>query len=130
MSFYRNITPMPENLMVSASKECATRREKEASINWMPSMSTTFCSGRGVTLGKIKSNVLSTGRFFASNELKTMLAYVLLNYGVKMASGNQRSRDWSFGETCLPDPSCSENVHKVAWIWLIRRVSAEPSIAM
>ena len=32
-----------------------------------------------------------------------MLAYVLVNYDVKMVSGNQQPSNWSFGEACLPD---------------------------
>jgi len=45
------------------------------------------------------------GRFFASNELKTMLAHVLLNYDVKMANGDERPRNLSIGLSNLPNPS-------------------------
>lgn len=46
----------------------------------------------------------SPGRFFAVNEIKTMLAYVLLNYDVKMANdGGPPSEVW-FGTTVTPDP--------------------------
>jgi len=45
------------------------------------------------------------GRFFASNELKIMLAYVLLNYDVKMANGDERPRNLTFGLTNIPNPS-------------------------
>jgi hypothetical protein len=50
----RNITLIPAHLMVSASKECATRIERALSTNSIPSMSTTFFSGRDVMHGKIE----------------------------------------------------------------------------
>ncbi|KIL60265.1 hypothetical protein M378DRAFT_14248 [Amanita muscaria Koide BX008] len=37
------------------------------------------------------------GRFFAVNELKVMLAYVLLNYDIMMADGRGRPENWQFG---------------------------------
>ncbi|KAF8330118.1 cytochrome P450, partial [Amanita rubescens] len=45
------------------------------------------------------------GRFFASNEVKTMLAYVLLNYDVKMANGDERPRNLNIGLSNIPNPS-------------------------
>ncbi len=44
----------------------------------------------------------SPGRFFATNEVKAMLAYVLLNYDVTMA--NVPSELW-FGLLSIPDPT-------------------------
>lgn len=36
----------------------------------------------------------SPGRFFAINEIKTMLAHVLLNYEVKLADGERPKGIW------------------------------------
>ncbi|KIL61858.1 hypothetical protein M378DRAFT_166342, partial [Amanita muscaria Koide BX008] len=43
------------------------------------------------------------GRFFAANELKVMLAHVLMNYDVQMANGDGRPEKWVFGTVSLPD---------------------------
>ena len=45
----------------------------------------------------------SPGRFFAANELKTMLAHVLLNYDVKMANGDKRPSNLRFSALAMPD---------------------------
>ncbi|KAM6493914.1 Cytochrome P450 [Amanita muscaria] len=45
------------------------------------------------------------GRFFAANELKVMLAHVLLNYDVQMASGGGRPANRVFGQKTMPDPT-------------------------
>ncbi|KAF8733251.1 hypothetical protein AX14_003987 [Amanita brunnescens Koide BX004] len=42
------------------------------------------------------------GRFFAAGELKTILAYILLNYDVKMADGGGRPENTWFGQTSFP----------------------------
>ena len=47
----------------------------------------------------------SPGRFFATNEVKTMLAYVLLNYDVKTPDGRGHPSEMWFGTTSIPDPS-------------------------
>jgi len=44
------------------------------------------------------------GRFFATNEVKAMLAYVLLNYDVKMANPGCPPELW-FGLLSIPDPT-------------------------
>jgi len=54
------------------------------------------------------------GRFFASNEIKTMLAYVLLNYDVKMANGDERPRNLAFGLAHIPNPSAEVMFRKRA----------------
>lgn len=82
------------------------------SIRLIPSTPIIFCSDRDVTHGRIerrffssrKLNGISPGRFFASNEVKTMLAYVLLNYGVKMANGDERPRNLIIGLTNIQNP--------------------------
>ncbi|KIL65509.1 hypothetical protein M378DRAFT_76984, partial [Amanita muscaria Koide BX008] len=43
------------------------------------------------------------GRFFVANELKVMLAHVVMNYDVKMADGKGRPRNWQFGFRRAPD---------------------------
>ncbi|KIL63125.1 hypothetical protein M378DRAFT_164814 [Amanita muscaria Koide BX008] len=43
------------------------------------------------------------GRFFAANELKVMLAHVVMNYDVKMADGKGRPENWQFGIHRAPD---------------------------
>ncbi|KAF8662735.1 hypothetical protein AX14_007030 [Amanita brunnescens Koide BX004] len=43
------------------------------------------------------------GRFFVANELKAMLAHILLNYDVKMANGGGRPEDMWFGRSSLPN---------------------------
>ncbi|PPQ65601.1 hypothetical protein CVT26_000550 [Gymnopilus dilepis] len=42
------------------------------------------------------------GRFFAVNELKTMLAYVLLNYDVKLPNDGPRPENFWFSANCIP----------------------------
>ena len=46
----------------------------------------------------------SPGRFFAAVELKTMLAYVLLNYDIKMANDAGRPSNLHIGSEMMPDP--------------------------
>ncbi|KIL64963.1 hypothetical protein M378DRAFT_162532 [Amanita muscaria Koide BX008] len=43
------------------------------------------------------------GRFFVANELKVMLAHVVMNYDVKMADGKGRPGNWQFGIHRTPD---------------------------
>ena len=45
----------------------------------------------------------SPGRFFAANELKAMLAHILLNYDVKMANGGGRPENMRIGQSSLPN---------------------------
>ncbi|KAF8736293.1 hypothetical protein AX14_000501 [Amanita brunnescens Koide BX004] len=45
------------------------------------------------------------GRFFAAAVLKTMLAYVLLNYDVKMANNGGRPGNIPIGSQMMPDPT-------------------------
>lgn len=47
----------------------------------------------------------SPGRFFATNEVKTMLAYILLNYDVKMPDGHGHPSEMWFGVTSITDPT-------------------------
>ncbi|KAF8621411.1 hypothetical protein AX15_007823 [Amanita polypyramis BW_CC] len=47
------------------------------------------------------------GRFFAANELKTMLAHVLLNYDIKMADGRGRPSNLWIGGEVMPDPTAN-----------------------
>ncbi|PPQ79520.1 hypothetical protein CVT25_003402 [Psilocybe cyanescens] len=43
------------------------------------------------------------GRFFAVNELKTMLAHVLLNYDIKLANDDRRPENFWFSGNCIPN---------------------------
>ncbi|KIL61610.1 hypothetical protein M378DRAFT_166728 [Amanita muscaria Koide BX008] len=45
------------------------------------------------------------GRFFAANELKAMLAHILLNYDVQMANGGGRPANWVVGTSTIPNPT-------------------------
>ncbi|KIL66539.1 hypothetical protein M378DRAFT_160521 [Amanita muscaria Koide BX008] len=45
------------------------------------------------------------GRFFAANELKAMLAHILLNYDVQMANGGGRPANLAVGSTTIPNPT-------------------------
>ena len=42
------------------------------------------------------------GRFFVANELKTMMAYLVLNYDVKSAEEGKRPPNLHFGPVDLP----------------------------
>ncbi|KAF4619512.1 hypothetical protein D9613_005419 [Agrocybe pediades] len=44
------------------------------------------------------------GRFFAVSELKTMLAYVLLNYDIKFPRDGTRPTNFWFSANCIPNP--------------------------
>jgi hypothetical protein len=41
--------------------------------------------------------LFSSGRFFAANELKTLLGYVVMNYDVKTQDGGRPKNDKAFG---------------------------------
>jgi len=45
------------------------------------------------------------GRFFATNEVKALLAHVLLNYDVKLPNDSGRPSEFWFGLTSIPDPA-------------------------
>ena len=45
----------------------------------------------------------SPGRFFAVNEIKAILAHILLNYDIKIANGGGRPENIWFGRYCLPN---------------------------
>ncbi|EJT96540.1 cytochrome P450 [Dacryopinax primogenitus] len=47
------------------------------------------------------------GRYFASQELKAMLAYVVMNFDVKMPNDGERPADVWFGAACIPDPKAT-----------------------
>lgn len=50
------------------------------------------------------SFLCSPGRFFAVNELKAMVAYLVLNYDVKMENEGVRPNDLYKGARISPDP--------------------------
>lgn len=46
----------------------------------------------------------SPGRFFAANELKALLAYIVCNYEFKTVSGS-RPANLYYADACVPDMS-------------------------
>ena len=46
----------------------------------------------------------SPGRFFVANELKAMLAYIVLNYDIKLPGDGSRPENVCFGLNIIPDP--------------------------
>lgn len=51
--------------------------------------------------------VFSPGRFFAANELKAMMAHLVLNYDVKFEEEGVRPPNQWFGLTFVPDPTAN-----------------------
>ena len=49
--------------------------------------------------------VLSPGRFFAANELKAMMAHVVMNYDVKFEQEGVRPPNKWYGLSLGPDPT-------------------------
>ncbi len=47
----------------------------------------------------------SPGRFFAANELKAMLAFIVLNYDLKLANDTPRPANVCFAANLVPDPN-------------------------
>ena len=47
----------------------------------------------------------SPGRFFAANELKAMLAYIVVNYDLKIGGDGHRPENVYFGANVIPSPS-------------------------
>jgi len=45
------------------------------------------------------------GRFFASNELKLVLAHLVVSYDVKLEDEGVRPSNVSFSDTLLPNPN-------------------------
>ena len=46
--------------------------------------------------------VRSPGRFFAANELKALLAYILLNYDIKLGGDGRRPPNLFYGTNVVP----------------------------
>ena len=65
------------------------------------SVSLSFCHRvRGVD----DNGVRSPGRFFAANELKAMLAYIVVNYDLKIAEDGERPPNMYIGANVVPSP--------------------------
>ena len=47
----------------------------------------------------------SPGRFFAANELKAMLAFIVVNYDLKLAGDGKRPQTVYFGSSIIPSPN-------------------------
>ena len=57
--------------------------------------------------------LLSPGRFFAVNELKCMMAYLLLNYDIKLEDGaNSKPKDIEFTTFITSDPKACIMIRK------------------
>ncbi|KAJ3007828.1 hypothetical protein NUW54_g3393 [Trametes sanguinea] len=52
------------------------------------------------------------GRFFAANELKAMLAYIVLNYDFKLGGDGKRPPNVHFGPTIIPNPDAQVQFRK------------------
>lgn len=49
--------------------------------------------------------LFSPGRFFAANELKAMMAYLVMHYDVRLGDGEtERPKDIEFGVHIIPNP--------------------------
>lgn len=48
------------------------------------------------------------------NEIKTILAYIVLNYDVKMPNDGERPANLWFGANCSPDPKAEVMFRKRA----------------
>jgi hypothetical protein len=49
----------------------------------------------------------SPGRFFAANELKAMLAHIVLNYDLRTVEPGVRPPDMYFGNSIIPNTKAS-----------------------
>ena len=47
----------------------------------------------------------SPGRFFAANELKALLAYLVLNYDMKLGDDGKRPASIFYGTNVIPSPT-------------------------
>ena len=49
-------------------------------------------------------DVYSPGRFFAANELKAIMAYIVVNYDLKIGGDGKRPANIYLAENMLPNP--------------------------
>ncbi|KAI1874888.1 uncharacterized protein JN550_002317 [Neoarthrinium moseri] len=61
------------------------------------------------------------GRFYASNEMKLVLAHLLLRYDFKLPAGSKRPRNFTLDSDMFPDPR--------ARLYMRQRQDLEPAIA-
>ena len=54
----------------------------------------------------------SPGRFFAANELRAMLAYIVMNYDLRMVNGASRPENFFFAVSMVPPQSTRILVRK------------------
>ena len=63
-----------------------------------------LCLVRSRNHSKDNSSLVgSPGRFFASMELKAILAYLVMNYDMELEGGAKRPDNWRFGFSVLPN---------------------------
>jgi hypothetical protein len=70
---------------------------------WYVSAQLSIILGHGTD--RICHQFRSPGRFFATIEIKTMFAYLLVNYDVKMAGDRGLPSELFFGSHSTPDPT-------------------------
>ena len=108
---YRTITSTLKSSTAYALTRCEGKRARHnLGTHSSPSISIMYCSATAVMRGThmlswslAKADYCSPGRFFAANELKAMLAHILLNYDVKIANGGGRPENMWFGRSSLPN---------------------------
>ena len=66
-------------------------------------------ASRAFHLACARTNFIATlrcspGRFFAANELKAMLAYIVVNYDLKIAGDGERPPNMYIGANVVPSP--------------------------
>ena len=104
-----------KNLTAYALKRCEGKNpSRNPSTRSSPSIPIIYCSVMAVMRGThvtFSCSLVwadyhiyrSPGRFFAVNELKAILAHILLNYDVKMADGGGRPENLWIGVSSLPN---------------------------
>ena len=111
---YRTITSTLKSSTAYALKRCEGKRvRRNLGTHSSPLISIMYCSVTAVmrgthifswSLAKADDHIYcSPGRFFAANEVKAILAHILLNYDVKIANGGGRPENMWFGRYCLPN---------------------------
>ncbi len=50
-------------------------------------------------------SIRSPGRFFAASELRAVLAYIVMNYDLKLEGGGPRPKNFFFAVGLVPPPS-------------------------
>ena len=73
-------------------------------LSAMEDMHGTFSSFYCVIILLHRSSFSSPGRFFAANELKAMMAYLVMNYDIELEEKGVRPPDLHFQTALVPNP--------------------------